>query len=67
MSEKENIIVKYGKMYEDKLKSMDYKNSDVEKLLNVWIKRALTFLKENPQITNEELENYLLGKSNILK
>ena len=67
MSEKENIIVRYGKMYEDKLKLMNYNDSDVEKLLNEWIKKALEFLKENPQITNEELENHLLGKSNILK
>ena len=67
MSEKDNVIVKYAKIYEEKLKSENHSDNEVERLLVEWIKNALEFSKKNPQITSEELENHLLGKSNILK
>ena len=67
MSEIENLIVKYAKEYEIKLKTQNYSHNEIEKMVNEWIINALKYLQENPNISAEEFEKLLNNEDIILK
>lgn len=67
MDEKEELIVKYGRIYEQKLKNMNYSNIEVERYLNIWIKKALEYCKNNSTISKKEFEEILFNDNIILK
>ena len=60
MSDKENIIVRCARMYELKLETQKYDHNEIEKMLNEWIKNALEYSSKHPELTEKELEEYLL-------
>ena len=67
MSDKENIIARCARIYESVLASQNYTYTEIEKLLNEWIKNALEYSKEHPELTEKELETYLTSEPMILK
>lgn len=67
MGDKENVIVRCAKIYESVLVSQNYTYTEIEKLLNEWIKNALEYSKEHPELTEKELETYLTSEPMILK
>ena len=67
MDKKEYIIVKYAKIYENRLKTLGYDNNTIEKMLNNWIKDALRYINDNKDITEEELEELLKEDKMTLK
>ena len=67
MSDKENAIVRCAKIYESALASQNYTYTEIEKLLNEWIKNALEYSKEHPELSKDELEKYLTSEQMILK
>jgi len=67
MSDVENLIVKYAKLYENKLKKQNYSHNEIEKMVNEWIKNALNLCKDNPNLTVIDFENILNNEDIILK
>ena len=64
MSEKENILIKYARIYEKELKENGLDDNEIERRLNEWIKDLLNYYRENPDISDEEFEE-LLKANNI--
>ena len=64
-----SIIIEYGEKYERELKTLYYKQNERDKILNEWIKDKLHFVKNNPNVTEDELINYILeyNKERTLK
>ena len=67
MSEKENIIVRYARYFESKLIEQNYDHNEIERKLNEWIKKALQYNIEHPELSLKELEDYLSQENLILK
>lgn len=67
MSDKENIIARCARIYESVISCQNYTHTEIEKLLNEWIKNALEYSKEHPELSKDELEKYLTSKQMILK
>lgn len=67
MSDKDNIIVKCAKVIQEQLNDCEYTNDEKERILNEWIKEALKYSKNNPELTKEQLESFLLNENKTLK
>ena len=67
IDEKENIIARCARIHESILACQNYTYTEIEKLLNEWIKNALEYSLEHPELTNEELEAHLTSEQMILK
>ena len=60
-----SIIIKNGEKYERELKSLYYTQSERDRLLNQWIKDKLEFCKNNPNVTEKELIDYINDSDNM--
>ena len=60
-----SIIIKNGEKYERELKSLYYTQSERDRLLNQWIKDKLEFCKNNPNVTEQELIDYINDSDNM--
>lgn len=62
MSEKENILIKYARIYEKELKENQLDDNEIERRLNEWIKDLMNYYTEHPDISDKEFEELLQAK-----
>ena len=60
-----SIIIEYGEKFERELKTLCYTQSERDRMLNEWIKDKLGFCKNNPNVTEEELINYINSDNGV--
>ena len=62
MSEKENILIRYARIYEKELKENQLDDNEIERRLNDWIKDLMNYYTKHPDMSDEEFEELLQAK-----